>query len=97
MAVPTIHLNGTTADELLAGYSEAKYQLSLARDAIAKTAPNGRDYYPQGPNAIVRAEIAHRGRVLTVENLMDELDAIMEAIASQRDERESTDLNDPRR
>lgn len=53
--LPTIHLNGTGRDTLLAEYRDAYRALNAARDAFCATTCNGRDFYPQGPDAYSRA------------------------------------------
>ena len=49
---PTIHLNGTSAEELITASEEAQHAISVACIALAKTAPNMRDY----PNFISRVQ-----------------------------------------
>jgi hypothetical protein len=62
MLVPTIHLNGTARSELHANYCRAYEALSDAMHELGKTAPHGRDYYPQSPTAINHAIEEHRAR-----------------------------------
>ena len=45
MMVPTIHLNGTSHDELLRQILDAKEAIRKAVEALANAAPNMRDYY----------------------------------------------------
>lgn len=45
LTMPVIHLNGTSAEDLLEGYVEAKRAVDAAYDAVMKSNPNGRDYY----------------------------------------------------
>jgi hypothetical protein len=81
MITPTIHLNGTSAGELQEGYERAYRALTGAIEALGQTAPNGRDYYPQGPDAILKAQREHDQRmkvlksvqtdVLTLYNVID--------------------------
>lgn len=52
MILPSIHLNGTAGADLLAGYREAHEALTRAITAVSAAAPHGRDYYPQGDDAI---------------------------------------------
>ena len=48
-AKPTVHLNGTHPDDLIEGFLEARRAIELAKDALKKHCPNGRDYYVQQP------------------------------------------------
>ena len=51
MMVPTLHLNGTSKTSLIDDLCEASHALNVAYDAMKRCGPNGRDYYPQGPDA----------------------------------------------
>jgi hypothetical protein len=53
--LPTIHLNGTSPEDLLFEASCARDQLTQAVDAIRGAHPNARDYYPQGVEAAAKA------------------------------------------
>ena len=76
MTLPTIHLNGTDATDLLGATLDAYRAISSARDVLRRTAPHGRDYYPQGEHAIHQAGEEYRARVAALETVMAELDAI---------------------
>lgn len=67
MRLPTIHLNGTSAEQLLEQAREANLALHHAIMALENMNINARDYYPQGPEAYVEAarEHAHRLDVLS--------------------------------
>lgn len=52
---PTIHLNGTAKQDLQAGYEAAYRAIGAALDTLAQCSPNGRDYYPQGADALPKA------------------------------------------
>jgi len=83
MMTPTVHLNGTGASELLdqvTDAGEAAYELI---EALENMAPNGRDYYVQGPSALKKAMAEHQDRIKRVVDLRKELEAIAEAIAGQ--------------
>jgi hypothetical protein len=49
--LPTIHLNGTSADSLYAEYRTVRKAVSNATDALAAATCNVRDFYPQGSDA----------------------------------------------
>lgn len=78
--VPTIHMNGTDRTELHNSYMAAMRALDVASLALVQTVPNGRDYYPQGPDAIVTALEQHWERVNCLNKARDELVQILEAI-----------------
>ena len=73
MTTPTIHGNGTSAAELRDLYTAAYRAVTEAGDVLAKTGPSGRDYYPQGPDAIQRATMEHRARQTALSNVAEEL------------------------
>jgi len=83
MTVPTIHLNGTSKDSLIEGLCEASQSLNDAYDALKRTAPNGRDYYPQGPLALDAATDEHMGRLRRLDEIKREIDELTNAIADQ--------------
>jgi hypothetical protein len=49
--LPTIHLNGTGAQNLKHEYRAARRAISAAVDALAAATCNARDFYPQGQGA----------------------------------------------
>ena len=79
---PTIHLNGTAKQDLLEERYEAIRACAALREALAKAAPNARDYYPQGPHAHRLASVvwgARLGEVGKLEKLLtDEVEEIIE-------------------
>lgn len=80
MKVPTIHLNGTSRDRLIEDLSEAYYALGKAMSALRVATPNGRDYYPQGPQAYGEALDEHLARLGKIEEVRKELEALIEGI-----------------
>lgn len=80
MLVPTIHLNGTSQEDLLTQVTKAAHAVYAAVEALSQMAPNGRDYYPQGPDALPLALREHRKRMATLEDLLQELQELSEAI-----------------
>ena len=81
MMLPTIHMNGTSREDLLRGYCDAIWTLVDAIEALARVAPNGRDYYPQGPDACATADAEHDARKRALMKVMDELQALAEHVA----------------
>lgn len=83
IATPTIHLNGTSAGCLRTDLSAATISIQNAVAALAETAPNGRDYYTQGPRAYEQARIEHQTRMHKLADVIRELRIIGEAIVAQ--------------
>lgn len=80
MMIPTVHLNGTSRRELIKLQLDAISKLREAIDVLGLAAPNGRDFYVQGPDATNRATAEHALRVARVQSVMDELQDIAEAV-----------------
>lgn len=53
---PTIHLNGTSPQELWTGYEAAYDAVRAAQEALNKIEFNSRDYYVQSPLAWGKAQ-----------------------------------------
>lgn len=81
LTVPTVHLNGTACDSLLDAHCGAGSALRAALDALELTAPNPRDYYPQGDAAFAAAKREHADRVGRLRSVLAELEALAVAIA----------------
>ena len=84
---PTIHLNGTGGEQLLAGYVAALDAVRLAREALAGTAPHMRDYYVAGPQAFAAADEEHVARARRLAEVYGELEAITCVLYEQVEER----------
>ena len=78
--VPTIHLNGTSKHQLLNELTGALNALHLAIEAVQDAAPNGRDYYIQGPDAGAKAQAQHADRLARLASVRNELSEIAESI-----------------
>ena len=74
MQVPTIHLNGTPASHLAQEVEDAYAAVNAAIDALAKMTVNGRDYYPQGPDAFELANREHADRIARLRSVANELE-----------------------
>lgn len=85
MIFPTIHLNGTSAESLIDDLMKAYSAIERATDALRRATPNGRDYYPQGAEAINVARDEHVSRLRRLRDVQDEIEQIVEAIDHQRD------------
>lgn len=84
---PTIHMNGTSGDELFAQNMNALVALRAAYEALLKATPNGRDYYVQSPGAITRAVDQHGARLRRLQDVIAEVGMIVEEINTQIDAR----------
>ena len=80
MQLPTIHLNGTSKVNLIESLEEASFAIDNAYQALKETAPNGRDYYPQGPQAFTAADQEHVARLRKLDEVKEEIDALTVAI-----------------
>ena len=80
MRIPTIHHNGTPREQLIDQVETAVCAMTDAITALERMAPNGRDYYPQGPEAITEAVAEHRARLSKARDLVKELYAFFNAI-----------------
>ena len=80
MMIPTIHMNGTSKDALMDELSTANSALLDAIHALASCAPNGRDYYPQGPTAITTALDEHKSRLECITSVRHEIVLLMGAV-----------------
>ncbi len=89
MLIPTVHLNGTSGEDLLDQYGSAVEAVREAIDAVCDTGPNARDYYVQGADAALAAQREHETRVKALKTVRDELVAIMEGIQAQLDARDA--------
>jgi hypothetical protein len=85
MMVPTVHLNGTSKEELMRQLRDAYRALVKAMDALAEACPNGRDYYPQGPGAHGAAMKEHSERFAKLSAIACELSESLRAIELGRE------------
>lgn len=87
MRKPTIHLNGTSGQDLLDQVLGVKHAVDTANAMLRKAWPNGRDYYVQGDGAYaeVMAEWEEHSRKL--QSVAADLQAIGLDIIDQIDRR----------
>jgi hypothetical protein len=76
MILPTIHRNGTSKADLFDRYMTAMLAVEAAIDAVIQTAPHGRDYYPQGDDALRQAQAAHQDRMRRLHAIAAELNTL---------------------
>lgn len=84
MKAPTIHLNGTSADELLEQIAEASRACHALNGALTNAMPNARDYYVQGDGAFEVARREWDARRQAVDKVRRELEEIADAIWEQK-------------
>jgi hypothetical protein len=80
MLFPTVHLNGTAKSDLVAQLESAIDSLFDAERKVSEAEPNGRDFYPQGPNVINQAIAEHVSRLNRLQSVRNELEQILESI-----------------
>jgi len=80
MMIPTVHLNGTSKEGLIEQLCEASQAIELAYSALKRAVPNGRDYHPQGPDAIYKATEEHMDRLHRLDAIKKEIDDLTVAI-----------------
>lgn len=92
--VPTVHLNGTSAESLLEAYDKAGRALALAQAALEECSPHARDYYPQGTavdlegnDAFDNAHNEHLARCNSLANLRAQLIGLTDSVRDQLTER----------
>lgn len=84
MKIPTVHLNGTSKESLIAGYRDAYQAIDAAIDAVRLTGPHGRDYYVQtDPDALQVAIIEHTERLRKLHVLKTEMEELAIAVQDQ--------------
>ena len=81
MIFPTIHLNGTSKQQLLDDYCDVSHALNAAMKKMIENGPNGRDYYPQGDQAYRKAVKEHYDRIEQIHRVRLEIETIAEHIA----------------
>lgn len=82
MMTPTVHLNGTSAGDLLESYMHASSKLRDALDALVRCGPNARDYYvKKEPGAFEIAREEHQDRVKRLTSVIKELEALSASVA----------------
>jgi hypothetical protein len=81
LTLPTVHLNGSSREDLMTRYSTALAAVSSALDACYAASPHGRDYYVQEhqlgfQNAFYAAYKEHTDRLRKLTEVRDELKQI---------------------
>jgi hypothetical protein len=81
MIFPTLHMNGTSKQQLLDDCCDMGHALNAAMEKMIENGPNGRDYYPQGDQAFAQARKEHMDRIAKIHAVKAEIDQIAEHIA----------------
>jgi hypothetical protein len=82
LAVPTVHLNGTSKESLLGGYCEAIAALHDAGRWLAAASPNERDYYVRW-GTFQPAIREHEARMNKLREIIKELETIAKHVSDQ--------------
>ncbi len=83
LTAPILHLNGTSAENLIEAYKEAAHCLHDCIALVQGTAPHGRDYYvSKDPGALEKATQEHRARLEKLNSVLEDLQEL--AIAVQK-------------
>lgn len=87
---PTVHLNGSGKESLLEQYHGIREAIWATQKAMAEAHPHGRDYYVQNRpeeglhgDAVRRAALEHRARLLKLIEVEEEINAIIFNIQDQ--------------
>lgn len=91
MIFPTIHLNGSSPEQLHADYLAAYQAIRAAESALQSVEFNARDYYPQSGDAWKRA-VAERTAQLTklsevAGEILEIIDHVQDAIDAKERQR----------
>lgn len=78
MILPTVHINGTSRDALTEANEVAARALDHALECLEDARPNGRDFYPQGVEAMRQAIAEHADRVAALRRVRADLGAILD-------------------
>jgi hypothetical protein len=88
VVLPTIHMNGTSAEALADALVVALEKLWEAQKALAEAGPNARDYYPQGPAVTQLALEQHRKREEQLQDIRTDLATVLDSVLDQQQRRQ---------
>lgn len=80
ITIPTVHLNGTSREQLLDGYETTVKAIRKAIEATEQHQPNARDYYLQDGNAFGDAVVEYRKQLSRLAAARDYFMAVYEGI-----------------
>lgn len=87
VSIPTIHMNGTSAESLINDAMAAYQAVGKALDAMRHVTPNLRDYYIKGEKAGLKARNDHAARQKMLSDIREDLETIITGIQDQERER----------
>jgi len=94
MQYPTVHINGTSEDQLLEGYCDAMNALLDAIKKLEACSPNARDYYVNDGD-INAACTEHANRVADLIAVRRDINKLAEHVAGLNDSNNDPDWADP--
>jgi hypothetical protein len=83
LEIPTVHLNGTSKDELIKQLRDAMEAVHAAEKALTLAGPPARDYYVVGPQAVQSAMYQHRARMEKLADVARDLEYIAVRVMEQ--------------
>ncbi|MFB1500789.1 hypothetical protein [Thiocapsa sp. N5-Cardenillas] len=87
LQMPCIHMNGTSPDNLIEDWIQARAAVEAAMDAVARCGPNMRDYYPLESGSWERALHQHEARWKQLHAISEELLSMAMKVQAIKDER----------
>jgi len=85
MMIPTVHLNGTSKQNMLEELEVAHGAVNTAIDALRQVTVHGRDYYVQGEHAYLQARHEMDARLAALVAVQDDLLTMRVAIQTSFD------------
>ena len=82
-AIPTVHLNGTSGQDLRREYQTAYRAVKFAIDSLCETTCNGRDYYPQGNEAYTQAYAERQTALCKLRDVQSYLEEVLMGVMDQ--------------
>lgn len=84
VAAPMIHLNGSGKETLRANWRDAYEALAASLEAVARTAPHMRDYYPmENADEVYRlAREDHERRMNDIQKMLREFEELYHSTLS---------------
>jgi hypothetical protein len=77
LMIPTVHLNGTSRNELQEQLRNARKAIRTAIEALSAACPHDRDYYVQSATAGPKARDQHRNRLRRLVSVQTEIETIL--------------------
>lgn len=85
VTLPTVHMNGDTANTLCTQNWDAALAVEAAIDAVQKAAPNARNFYVQAdPDAFRKAQDEHQVRLKALNAIYLDLTRIVQHTSPDR-------------